>query len=812
MKSNDYFKQRMKELGITTKDAEAIVPDVNTGKTRKASIFSTNEYGDIAIHYLQPNGAPYVYRKEGNKTATSYIRYRLKNPIGNYKYRSPKGQGQVPWFPPQLINKFSKAEPINQLNFIEGEFKTFAASLLGADAVGMGGIHGFYGAKENSFDPHFLHEDIVSILRNCKVKTVCLCLDADALAVSWKYDKDLYTRQNSFRTAVLNFYKVMQFYIDDESFALESIYFSHIKVTHNIPGSKGIDDLIHTNPDKKETILKELTNPTELTGVNSFFDFLKLDENYYTTLEQYFGLQNVEAFYALYANFIGKKQFVYKNARYVADNSGNVVFVFHKDVEYYFRIGTDWMKKILVPNKFDGVDEKIVPFSISEINRDYPAKKFPGFVDKIKKYDAYCNKPDWSDRYSREHSGCYNLSNPISHKIDDEYHDLSIQFVKHIFSGEGNIKKIDTTKEKLPEQFFNRDKKSEEYGNFCKHYKISDTEYYVETGTFGDQFTVGLDWLTIFHRYPMQMLPVPILVSKEFGTGKSTFFKWLKAIYGSNVAILNNEQFKMRFNAHYITKSLIIIDEGFLDVDKRSEKERLKQLVTSDTAYVEHKGVNLQEFPYYGKVMMGSNDADSVMKMDSDENRWFVVKVNPIADENKDPDMEQKLLLEIGSWLQFLEKREIFHKREQRLWFKEEYFITEQFKEIVKNTKSHNEKNVDDIIKNFFLTYRIATLKLSMKTIVQFCNDESKYRTDKNDVKKYLQKKKKMELQNTASICHPIGFLDDEGTTIAYSEKKLERYFQFEHEDWIDKDDFNSEEDFTTHNLAISQGNSSNYF
>jgi hypothetical protein len=154
-----------------------------------------------------------------------------------------------------------------------------------------------------------------------------------------------------------------------------------------------------------------------------------------------------------------------------------------------------------------------------------------------------------------------------------------------------------------------------------------------ENAVSGDPFTVALDYLTIQYRYPKHMLPVPILVSPENGTGKSTFLKWLQMIFGTNMCILGNAQFQMKFNGHYITKYIISIDEGFLEVDKKAEKERLKQLVTADSAFVEFKGMNVRKINYYGKLIICSNDADRVMKIEDGESRWFVVKVPVLKKE-----------------------------------------------------------------------------------------------------------------------------------------------------------------------------------
>jgi len=94
-----------------------------------------------------------------------------------------------------------------------------------------------------------------------------------------------------------------------------------------------------------------------------------------------------------------------------------------------------------------------------------------------------------------------------------------------------------------------------------------------------------------------------------------------------------NERFKQSFNSHYISKYIIGIDEGFLDVDKKSEKERLKKLATDDRQYLEFKGADTQEIDFYGKIIICSNDADNLMNIEDGEIRWWVVRVHPFTKE-----------------------------------------------------------------------------------------------------------------------------------------------------------------------------------
>jgi hypothetical protein len=311
-----------------------------------------------------------------------------------------------------------------------------------------------------------------------------------------------------------------------------------------------------------------------------------------------------------------------------------------------------------------------------------------------------------------------------------------------------------------------------------------------EEAILGDQFTVAMDYLTVMLKHPKQMLPVPCLVSPENNTGKSTFLKWLQMIFGDNMCILGNAQFQMNFNGHFATKYLISIDEGFLEVDKKAEKERLKQLVTADSIYVELKGMNVRKIPYYAKIIICSNDADRLMKIDEGETRWFVVRVPVIP--KKDPDLELKMKSEASAWLHFLANREIFHPREDRLWFSAERFITEQFKIIVETTKNRVDRVFEDWIQEQFLLFKIPVLRFSPKALTEVFNDpkNSKYKIDAIELKAYLQDKKKLTLDVPQRIKIPVGFdlpnEADRGTDIRIIfREEMGRPYTFVADSWL---------------------------
>lgn len=734
-----YLDQRLSALGIT--DA------LNTWITEKDGkpvpewthhFFTADpETGNINIHYISLTGHPYTWKSENNKWPKPFVRTRLRIEKNDQKYTQPKGSGQFPFFPPGTLRKFLKKEKIETLVVVEGEFKSFKGSMEGIDTVGIPSIHGFYNGDVRGK----LHEDIQELLVVCQVRNVVYLTDADTLSVTWEDGKDLAKRPQSFISAVKYFRESLQQLIDDERNELKNVYFLHL-LPKFMDHAKGIDDLLAHYSAATEEIREDLF---QFQFARKYFvGFMLNDYNgSLTRLKKHFGLTDEKEFYDTYRQYIGDREFNFNRRRYQWNSeSKEVNFVKHEDAVKFMRIGADYLKIIQVPNKHGKLEDDMIPFGKSEITQDYGK----GFIDEIPKYDSFIVDPCWNGEYKRVVSNCYNLMAPLKHVAKAGELTYTYKFLKHIFQGSGTF----------------------------------------ENDIESDQFTVALDYLTIMFREPKHMLPVPILVSKENETGKSTFLKWLQAIYGTNMAILNNEQFKSKFNAHYISKFIISIDEGMLDVDKKAEKERLKQLVTADQMYLELKGINLKKILYFGKVIICSNDEERIMKIDSEETRWFVVKVPPLTD--KDPDMELKLYEEIPAWLHYLKERPIFHPRKTRLWFTPENIITEQFKIVVEATKNRVDRVFEDWIREQFLTFQLPVLRYPIKYLTEVFNDprNSKYRIDAIELGEYLKKRLGLTPDKLTRIEIPLNY-QAEGYTepqINYL-RMVARPYVFWPQDWL---------------------------
>lgn len=816
-----YFSTRMAALGITATTMHFTAQHL--GKPVQRTRFEQTERGDIRIHYYRLDGTPYTFHQkkteDGNRDwVKNYYRDRLQVPTitevtengitkpKERKYQSPKGSHNCPYFTPQIIDAYTNKTKIPLLVLTEGEFKAVAGCNAGLHVVGITGIQGFYdpdGSKK-------LHFDIIELCRVCQVEKILLLTDADTLTLTYKPDTDLAQRPVSFYSSVKNFREAAMLAITTGTdLMLRDAYFGHIDRKHVATG-KGLDDLLQNFAHNKDSIVNSLN----ALSFNSQFFYIQNITDGLNKISAHFGLTGPQDFYTVYQEYIQLQEFKYKKQTYRwIEDEQRLHKILHEDINKFMRIGCDWFKLVMVPNKYGQLDEEIKKWKVGEIQRDY-TKNHPTFLDDIPKYEAWCNKPAHQGEYKRVIDGCFNLFNPLKESPKAGNIVNTMIFLKHLFKGEGTVHFEEEgghqieLKEILLQEYAvvdgkyiflnkaNKDKYVADGAIIEKHYTANDrktpikfTGKFTEFAVIGDAFTIALDYLTLQYRNPMQILPVLCLVSPENNTGKTTFLKWLRDIYGSNATIIDNERFKQSFNSHYISKYIIGIDEGFLDVDKRSEKERLKKLATDDRQYLEFKGADVQEIDFYGKIIIASNDADNLMKIEEGEIRWLVIRVTPFTTEN--PTLRDAMRAEIPAWLHFLQTRQIVHPNEGRAWFKPEHLKTEQLQIIIDKTRNRIDKVVDEFVIDTLKTYHpfgCTYFKLDLRGIVDTItkNGYSKYKLDTTDLKNYLQDKKGLHPTKPGLIRLPTNIRTTNGVDEpVYDTSRIGRCYMFEYDKWV---------------------------
>lgn len=360
----------------------------------------------------------------------------------------------------------------------------------------------------------------------------------------------------------------------------------------------------------------------------------------------------------------------------------------------YIRIGTDYFKIVQKPQTSGELMKTMIPWTKVTIMDDHGKE----YLKSLDKYEGFVTFPS-HDSYKQVIDGFYNKYRELSHSI------------------ETNIG---------VEQFPNT-------LNFLKH-------------IFQEQFILGMDYLTILWRYPLQILPILCLVSDERNTGKTTFLNWLKLLYEDNMTINKNEDFRSRFNSDWSEKLIVAIDEALLD--KREDSERIKNLSTASVFKTEAKGKDRVESGFFGKFILCSNHEETFILIDKNEIRYWVIKVKtiPILDSN----LHGLLKEEISLFASFLKSREIQTTKKTRMWFTKDQIYTEALDKLVNGTKLYHEKELKSILMEMFEAFQTETICLTFKDIIEELK-ESKYRIARGDLERVMRMWK-LESRNSSYV------------------------------------------------------------
>jgi hypothetical protein len=389
----------------------------------------------------------------------------------------------------------------------------------------------------------------------------------------------------------------------------------------------------------------------------------------------------------------------------------------------YLRIGTDYYKVCNVPLLSGDSVKTLRKWSKGEIITD----KGKDFLKSIKKYDGFVTIPDHQN-YKQEINSFYNEYEKIEHQLTEGEFPKTEEFLKHIF---------------------------------------------------GEQYELGIDYLTILWTKPTQILPILCLVSDSRNTGKTSFLNWLKLMFQGNMTINKNEDFRSRFNSDWASKLIISIDEVLLD--RREDSERIKNLSTANTYKTESKGKDKIETNFFGKFILCSNNEENFIQIDEKEIRYWVIKVNSFGKE--DVDMLKKLHTEIPQFLYFLNTRKIETERQTRMWFTKQQIYTPALEKVVKGNKTYLSQEIKEILTDDFITFEVDVLKYTATDLLDKLMKGS-IRTTRFKVSNSLKVDYGLEPINGSYQRYFLS-LNLNQKTIVDSETKKGRYFEFVKNDFI---------------------------
>ncbi|KUJ60626.1 hypothetical protein AR687_16485 [Flavobacteriaceae bacterium CRH] len=265
---------------------------------------------------------------------------------------------------------------------------------------------------------------------------------------------------------------------------------------------------------------------------------------------------------------------------------------------------------------------------------------------------------------------------------------------------------------------------------------------------FGDQRELGLDYIKLLYEKPTQALPILCLVSKERSTGKSSFIKWLKAIFGMNMTYIKGDSFGSQFNSDWASMLLVAIDEVFFD--KKEITERLKYLSTTDKDKVEAKGKDRQEIEFFAKFILCSNNEDNFIQIDEEEIRFWIRKIRTINTE--DVFFLKKLNKEIPYFLKYLQLRNYFSEQKTRMWFKPEQIMTASLLNLVNRNKE--EILILELIHECFEKTEEDELKLAPNDILILLRKQNnRINISANEIRSILKRWGFTPEDNTKSYC-----------------------------------------------------------
>lgn len=368
----------------------------------------------------------------------------------------------------------------------------------------------------------------------------------------------------------------------------------------------------------------------------------------------------------------------------------------------YLRIGTSYYKRSLLPSLSKDSIEVLINWSPELIRQDHGKNT----LSDIEKYDGFICVPEHNPNSFKKRIGdYYNTYHQISHTPAEGDITNSLYFVEYIFR---------------------------------------------------EQKELGLDYIQLLYLKPTQILPILCLVSNERNTGKSTFLKWLKNIFEYNMTFLTNSDFSSQFNSDWTDKLITAVDEILFKTDELTE--RIKYLSTTNTFKTESKGKDKKETNFFGKFILNSNFETSFIKIDANEIRFWVLKIEKFKSE--DVNFLDKLTKEIPAFLHHLSKRKFYTENQSRMWFLPQQIRTKALERLIKFNSCKFEIELAGILLNIMDNLDLNQLDFSFTDLQNILN-KFRVKYDTNEVKKIVRYNWKLDQQPNSNKYQKITVTTD---------------------------------------------------
>ena len=225
---------------------------------------------------------------------------------------------------------------------------------------------------------------------------------------------------------------------------------------------------------------------------------------------------------------------------------------------------------------------------------------------------------------------------------------------------------------------------------------------YGDNGVEEDQREELYDYHTVLLKDPMQRQQARILYSHHQGTAKSALGNLEKLMFGKNVGKVRDAELEAEHNSSWVEKLIIWMDEPYFDRPKRAARD-IRDMVTAETQNLRKMYADRVEVPFYGKILITTNDTD-FMPIEKSDRRYWVREVPRIKDADIDPKFMDKIEAEVDHYIYFLQHREMKYKKneDKTFYLPDSVLNTRGFKKLVGDNVSNNHVDLADFFQDYF--------------------------------------------------------------------------------------------------------------
>jgi hypothetical protein len=500
-------------------------------------------------------------------------------------------------------------------------------------------------------DTQEMYADIISLIKKCNVENVIMLYDGDCFNIS---QKALDSGKDLYKrpSDFFNSCCTVRELLKFKD-SPPDVYFAHVN-SESVDGHpKGLDDILIAKSGHENDLIDDLL---ALSKPGIYFKRTNIT-NSTSKMAKKFNL-NFDSFYQAHAEIINEKEFIYRGTTYKWDEKQQqIIVVTPERAKHYFQVGDTFFEWVPVPNAHGRDEKQFHARKITTIKQ----RNGNDFIKHIPYYNAFCNVPE-HENFAPVIQNCFNLYHKMEHEPEPGDCPVTLEFLEHIF---------------------------------------------------GEQLELGLDYIQLLYQKPTQILPIFCMVSKENGTGKSTFIKWIGNLFGQNATLISNNAFNTDFNSGWASKLVISCEEFF--IDKKAAVERLKALSTASKIPLEFKGKESILIDFFGKFILASNEEEKFVIAGENDIRYWVRKIPLPKTDNV--EILKQLIDEIPAFLHYLNNRKISTQNESRMWFRPSLLVTDALVKLREANRPRIEKTIVQKIKNLFIDTADKQQLLSMRYI-----------------------------------------------------------------------------------------------